>query len=122
MAWHYRNADEDIASIRINELKDDLREILVNEPKLQVLEGDKVLEIKSILYDKGSIATHIINNDNYDFIIALGDDSTDEDLFKIIPESGFTIRVGSKPTNARFNIKNQSQIVKILSFFSDCSR
>ena len=122
MAWHYRNADEDIASMRINELKDDLREILVNETKLQVLEGNKVLEIKSILYDKGSIASHIINNDNYDFIIALGDDNTDEDLFKVIPESGFTIRVGSKPTNARFNIKNQSQIVNILSFFSDCSR
>jgi len=117
LVWHYRNADEETASLRINELRDDLSEILKNELKLQVLEGDKVLEIKSILYDKGTIATRIINSSDFNFILALGDDSTDEDLFKAIPESGFSIKIGCKPTNARFNLRDQSQIVEILSLF-----
>jgi trehalose 6-phosphate synthase/phosphatase len=121
IVWHYRNADEEIASLRINELKDDLYEILKNELKLNVLEGDKVLEVKSILYDKGTVANALLNKENYDFILALGDDSTDEDLFRVIPDYGFTIKVGSKPTNARFNIRNQTQIFDILNLFTSSS-
>ncbi len=118
LVWHYRNADEEIAMMRINELKDDLSEILKNEPKLYVLEGDKVLEIKSILYDKGTSASVLINKEEYDFILAIGDDSTDEDLFKVVPEHGYTIKVGSSPTNARFNVIDQSQITGILKLFA----
>jgi trehalose 6-phosphate synthase/phosphatase len=113
LAWHYRNADQDIASLRIHELKDDLIEILKGESKLQMLEGDKVLEVKSILYDKGTAASVIVNQAKYDFILAIGDDRTDEDLFKIIPKYGFSIKVGAKPSKARFNIRNQSQIYEI---------
>jgi len=119
IVWHYRNADEEIASLRINELKDDLTEILKSESKLQMLEGDKVLEVKSILYDKGTAASELINKESYDFILAIGDDKTDEDLFKVIPKYGFSIKVGSKPSKARFNIRNQSQIYEILSLFTD---
>jgi trehalose 6-phosphate synthase/phosphatase len=118
LVWHFRNAEEETASLRINELKDDLTEILGSESKLQVLEGDKVIEVKSILYDKGTIATQIINAGNYDFILAMGDDGTDEDLFRVIPEYGFTIRVGCTPTNAKFNVKGQSQIIEILSILN----
>lgn len=122
LAWHYRNADEDIALLRINELKDDLDEILQNEPILNIVEGNKVLEVKSVVYNKGTIASKIINKENYDFIIALGDDSTDEDLFKVIPENGFTIRVGCMPTNARFSIRDQSEAIRILSLFCNDDR
>jgi len=117
IVWHYRNVEEEIASLRINELKDDLSEILKSEPKLYMLEGNKVLEIKSLLYDKGTVASALINEGNYDFIFASGDDSTDEDLFKVIPDHCFTVKVGSKPTNARFNVKDQSQIFEILNLF-----
>jgi trehalose 6-phosphate synthase/phosphatase len=122
LVWHYRNADEEIAVLRINELKDDLSEILKNEPKLYVLEGDKVLEIKSILYDKGTLASVLINKEEYDFILAIGDDSTDEDLFKAVPEHGFTIKVGTRPTNASFNVKDQSQISGLLQLFAVSSK
>jgi trehalose 6-phosphate synthase/phosphatase len=121
LVWHYRNAEEDTALLRINELKDDLSGILVNEPKLTVLEGDKVIEIKSILYDKGTIASALVNMWNYDFILAIGDDNTDEDLFRVVPEKGFTIKVGSKPSVARFNVKNQSQVLDILRILTSSS-
>lgn len=114
LVWHYRNAEEDMASLRINELRDDLSEVLRNEPKLHILEGDKVLEIKSVMYDKGIAASEILRKEHYDFILALGDDHTDEDLFKVIPEKGFTIKVGSKLTNASYNIKTQSEVLSLL--------
>lgn len=117
LAWHFRNADEDIVSVRINELKDDLVEILKNESKLQMIEGEKVLEIKSILYNKSTAATAIINKDKYEFMLAIGDDTTDEDLFKVVPKYGFTIKIGRKPSRARFYIRDQAQIYQILSIF-----
>ncbi len=114
LVWHYRNADEDMATLRINELRDDLSEILRNETRLHILEGDKVLEIKSVMYDKGMAASEILKKEDFDFILALGDDHTDEDLFKVIPENGFTVKVGSKLTNAKFNVKNQQEVVSLL--------
>ena len=39
-----------------------------------------VLEVKSIMYDKGSAASELINKDEYDFVLAIGDDRTDEDF------------------------------------------
>jgi trehalose 6-phosphate synthase/phosphatase len=118
IVWHYRNADEEIAILRIHELKDDLTEILKNESRLHVLEGNKVVEIKSLLYDKGTTAARIISSENYDFILALGDDITDEDLFKVIPKTGFSVRVGFNPTNAKYNVRDQSQVAEILSLFA----
>jgi trehalose 6-phosphate synthase/phosphatase len=118
IVWHYRNAEEDMASLRINELRDDLSEILRNEPKLHILEGDKVIEVKSIMYDKGVVASEILKKENYDFILAIGDDHTDEDLFKIIPDHGFSVKVGSKLTNAKFNTKNQHEVMSLLKSFA----
>jgi trehalose 6-phosphate synthase/phosphatase len=118
VVWHYRNAEEEYASLRIHELKDDLSEILKSDPKLQALQGKKVLEIKSILYDKGTVASAMINEGNFDFILALGDDNTDEDLFKAIPDFGCTIKVGPRLSNARYSVRNQSQINEILSLFA----
>jgi trehalose 6-phosphate synthase/phosphatase len=118
VVWHYRNAEEEYASLRIHELKDDLSEILKSDPKLQALQGKKVLEIKSILYDKGTVASGMINEGNYDFILALGDDNTDEDLFKVIPDYGCTIKVGLRLSNARYSVRSQSQIKEILGLFA----
>ncbi|HAM09797.1 MAG: hypothetical protein A2X04_12285 [Bacteroidetes bacterium GWF2_41_9] len=117
IVWHYRNVDEDTASMRINELKDDLTEIIKSESNLLMLEGDKVLEVKSMLYDKGTAGSSLISKENYDFILAIGDDRTDEDLFKIMPESGISIKVGSEPSKALYNIKDQAQIYEILALF-----
>lgn len=114
LVWHYRNADEDMALLRINELRDDLAEVLRSESRISILEGDKVLEVKSIVYDKGTRASEMLKSNNFDFILALGDDNTDEDIFKVIPDSGFSIKVGSKLTNAKFNIKNQQEVFFLL--------
>jgi trehalose 6-phosphate synthase/phosphatase len=119
IAWHFRNAREETALLRINELKDDLAEILKGESKLHLLEGDKVLEVKSVLYDKGTAASWLMSKEDYDFILAIGDDTTDEDLFEAVPKDCFTIKVGIKPSVARFNIRNQSQVNRFLSLFSE---
>jgi trehalose 6-phosphate synthase/phosphatase len=39
-----------------------------------------------------------------DFILAMGDDRTDEDLFERLPESAWTVKVGRGETRARFTL------------------
>jgi len=117
LTWHYRNVDQDVAAIKIHELKDDLSEILKNESKLQILDGNKVIEIKSIMYDKGTAASTFLKDEVYDFIMAVGDDKTDEDLFRAMPDHAFTIKIGSDPSLAEYSIKEQPMLYDLLDSF-----
>ena len=57
LAWHFRNAESDFAQLRLHELRDDLVEIIHHKTDFEILEGNKVLEVKSGKYDKGQAAT-----------------------------------------------------------------
>lgn len=114
IAWHYRNADPDFAQLRLNELRDELSEIVSQETGFEILEGNKVLEVKSGKYDKGEAARSIMKDRQFDFILAAGDDKTDEALFEVLPVRAYTIRIGLTPSNARYNISDYSLFLKIL--------
>jgi trehalose 6-phosphate synthase/phosphatase len=115
IAWHYRNVDPDFAAIRLSELKEELRDILGSEKNLQVLEGNKVLEIKKQGYDKGTAAQKILNGKEIPFILAIGDDKTDEYLFSALPEHAYTIKIGTSPSIAKYNFKNQTDVNNLLN-------
>jgi trehalose 6-phosphate synthase/phosphatase len=114
IAWHYRNADSEFAQLRLHELRDDLSEVIRHKTEFEILEGNKVLEIKSGKYDKGEAANTLINNNDFDFFLAAGDDKTDEALFKVLNEKGFTIRIGLSPSVAKYNISDLSLFLKLL--------
>jgi trehalose 6-phosphate synthase/phosphatase len=119
LAWHYRNADSDFAQLRLNELRDDLSEIIRHKTDFEILEGNKVLEIKSGKYDKGRAALFLMENQQFDFILAAGDDKTDEALFMALPESAHTIRIGLSPSIAKNNFPDLSFLLKLLKKFGD---
>jgi len=81
---------------------------------LQLLPGDKVLEIKNMEINKGKAALTLTANEDYDFIMAFGDDYTDEDLFKALPDSAITIKVGSNISAAKFYLRNPSEVRRFL--------
>ncbi len=115
IAWHYRNADSDFAQLRLHELRDDLAEIIRHKTNFEILEGNKVLEVKSGKYDKGQAALSLMKDEQFDFILAAGDDSTDEFLFKVMPSFAYSIRVGLSPSLAKYNIPDYSSLVKLLN-------
>ncbi len=114
IAWHYRNADSDFAQLRLHELRDDLAEIIRHKTDFEILEGHKVLEVKSGKYDKGQAALALINGQDFGFIFAAGDDKTDEFLFKALPDHSYTIRVGLSPSFAKYNVTDISVLLKLL--------
>lgn len=101
LAWHYRKASPELGEIRSCELFDNLNEFLANTD-LQLMHGKKVIEVRPGGINKGQAAHSLVNRHSYDFVLAIGDDWTDEDLFKVLPEEAYSIKIGYATTNARF--------------------
>ncbi|OZV68040.1 bifunctional alpha,alpha-trehalose-phosphate synthase (UDP-forming)/trehalose-phosphatase [Winogradskyella aurantia] len=113
LAWHYRTADPELAQIRTTELKTVITSMIANND-LSLLEGNKVMEIKSSNVNKGRATNRLVVEEDYDFIMVIGDDWTDEYMFEEAPESSFTIKVGYKKTKAKFQIKSSEQVRDLL--------
>ncbi len=113
LAWHYRSIDRDLGDKRVREFRDVLLYLTANLD-LQVLEGNKVVEIKNAGVNKGKALFHWLDGKQWDFILAIGDDSTDEDTFKTLPEDAYTIKVGQTQTAARFRLRSVEEVRALL--------
>ncbi len=119
LVWHYRKAEPDLGSQRAKELVDALHDML-SGTGLQVLLGNKVVEIKSAGINKGKAALHWLEKeDKWDFILAMGDDWTDEDIFNVMPEHSWSVRVGYKPfTRANYFTESPDTVNTLLQMLS----
>ena len=113
VVWHYRRADPELASTRAKELVDDLVNFTANID-IQILQGSKVVEVRCGGVNKGNAALRFLAEHNFGFILAVGDDWTDEDLFKILPDTAYSIRVGIMQSYARFNLRSYVDVVELL--------
>ena len=104
LVWHYRKADPGLGELRARELINHLQYLTTNA-QIKVIEGNKVLEVKNSDINKGKVALRWLQN-IYDFILSAGDDYTDEDMFAVMPESAYTIKVGFSPSIAKFNVQS----------------
>lgn len=114
LVWHYRKADPDLGNLRAIELKDELTS-LVSNLNLEIMEGNKVIEIKTSGINKGRSAMNHIRGQEYDFIFGIGDDWTDEYLFEALPRNAITIKVGIKNTDANYNLESVKEVRKLIS-------
>jgi trehalose 6-phosphate synthase/phosphatase len=113
LAWHYRRADPELAEQRARELKDAAL-ALTTHLDINVQEGHKVLEVKNAGITKGHAARVWLDEDEEDFILAIGDDPTDEELFGALPDDAYTIRVGHSPSRARWNIESVGAVRELM--------
>lgn len=118
IAWHYRKSDAWLGSLRAQQLVNALVSICLQQ-KLQIIQGDKVIEIKSPEYNKGSEVNRQLMNRHYDFILALGDDTTDEDMFRALPEKAVTIKIGCTSEVAAYNMLSQTEVLPFLNLLVD---
>jgi len=114
LAWHYRNVHPELGFIRSRELLDNLHHLVRNTP-LQIIDGNKVIEVRISGVDKGSVAKKFLETIDYDFIMAVGDDKTDEDMFKALAERAVTVKIGSAHTAAQYNLTSQSEVHHLLN-------
>jgi trehalose 6-phosphate synthase/phosphatase len=114
LVWHYRKVDPALGATRAGELTDELTNMITHSD-LQVLGGEKVIEVKNAGINKGRAALRWIDGGEYDFILAIGDDWTDEDIFAVLPPDACSIRVGLKVTQAKYNLESYTNVLLLLS-------
>lgn len=113
LVWHYRKADIELGALRALELTADLSNLILNQD-LEILEGSKVIEVKVAGVNKGKAAVDYMHGKDYKFILAIGDDWTDEYLFKEMPKDAITIKVGSSHSAANYYIDNYKEVRMLL--------
>jgi trehalose 6-phosphate synthase/phosphatase len=113
IAWHYRRSDSELGAQRAKELADELTRFTANL-ELQVLEGKKVIEIRGAGMNKGAAGAALTLEHQPDFVLAIGDDQTDEELFRSLTASAYTVHVGTPFTSARFNLAEQRDVRPLL--------
>jgi len=115
VVFHFRNSEPALASLRVKELTEHLVTFTTNMD-IQVLNGNKILEIRNAGIDKGVAALHWLTNKKKKphFILSVGDDFTDEDLFRVMPKEAFSIKVGLEPSYAKHNLLNSDDVINLL--------
>jgi trehalose 6-phosphate synthase/phosphatase len=114
LVWHYRNVTPDLAYVRNTKLRHDLKAALAGTD-VGVYEGHKVIEIKPRNVSKAIAAQTLLADTPYDFVLAIGDDFTDEEMFAALPEFAYTIKVGQGESRARSFLPGPTQVVKLLA-------
>ncbi len=113
LAWHYRKASVEFGDTRAAEMLKILKSWSTNL-NIQVLDGNKVIEVTTGNINKGSAVQKMVCSGVYDFILAIGDDHTDEFLFQQLPENAISIKVGSGPSCAEFRLKDFKETRELL--------
>jgi len=120
VAWHYRNSDPIQGQMRAKELIRELQ-VIAQEMSIGVLEGNKVVEVRNTGFDKGTVVGRILENSSADFVLAVGDDVTDEDMFRrlALDDRAFTIKVGSDKSFAKYNLHTPYMVYALLELMCE---
>jgi trehalose 6-phosphate synthase/phosphatase len=118
LMWYFDKAQPELAAIRLNELRDALLDLTANH-ELSVLESSRSLEIKSATASKGRAASHWYHLKDWDFVIALGDDWTDEEIFSMLDDSAYSVKVGVEISSAKFFLDSVRDVRDLVVGLSD---
>ncbi|WP_246222910.1 bifunctional alpha,alpha-trehalose-phosphate synthase (UDP-forming)/trehalose-phosphatase [Draconibacterium halophilum] len=113
LVWHYRKADIELGVLRALELRHTLSNLILNQ-EVEIIEGKKLIEIKASGINKGTAALEFLKGKSADFVLAFGDGTTDEFLFKVLPENSYAVKVGSENSIADYYVANYKEVRNFL--------
>ncbi|KAL4310695.1 hypothetical protein GQ457_01G046910 [Hibiscus cannabinus] len=136
LVWHHRDADPSFGSSQAKEMLDHLESVLANEP-VTVKRGQYIIEVKPQGLSKGVVAEKIFTSmagsgRQADFVLCVGDDRSDEEMFEIISSaissgilssntSVFACTVGQKPSKAKYYLDDPAEVVNMLQALAEAS-
>ncbi|KAF6166450.1 hypothetical protein GIB67_038187 [Kingdonia uniflora] len=137
LVWSYEDADPDFGYCQAKELLDHLESVLVNDP-VTVKSGQSIVEVEPQGVSKGLVAQRLLSTMQergklVDFVIYIGDDRSDEDMFKVISNSMegpslsfnaqvFACTVGRKPNKAKYYLDDTVEIVRLIKGLASVSQ
>ncbi|XP_010914078.1 probable alpha,alpha-trehalose-phosphate synthase [UDP-forming] 9 [Elaeis guineensis] len=136
LVWHHQEADPDFGSCQAKELLDHLENVLANEPVV-VKRGQHIVEVNPQGISKGIVVENLMETmlsrgKPPDFVLCIGDDRSDEDMFESIMSSMnnpslptiaevFACTVGKKPSKAKYYLDDTVDVVKMLQGLANAS-
>ncbi|WCJ42422.1 Alpha alpha-trehalose-phosphate synthase [UDP-forming] 6 [Euphorbia peplus] len=136
LVWHHGEADAHFGSSQAKELLDHLENVLANEPVV-VKRGQHIVEVKPQGVSKGIVVQNLLSkmrsrNKSPDFLLCIGDDRSDEDMFESIANQAedpsvpaiaqvFACTVGQKPSMAKYYLDDTSEVIKLLQSIATAS-
>ena len=117
IAWHYRRAKREFGARQADKLRMLLRDALSNQP-FEVLEGKKVIEVRFRGVSKALVAQRVLADADGQ-LVAIGDDRTDEELFRALPSSSVTVAVGNQPSSAKHRVADYRAVQLVLRTLLD---
>jgi trehalose-phosphatase len=118
---HYRTAGkEDIKSVK--DIFYGVASDFSERVPLLVIKGKKVLELSPDLsWNKGMAVLWLLERLGNQYLpIYVGDDITDESVFRTLYRRGITVRVGwSKKSAAKYYLKGQREVLRFLQHILD---
>ena len=112
LAWHYRAAPVGPDTSCLSAFSEAL-ETIAAKHGLEVMAGDGVIEARRLGVHKGLAVNR--GGDGDAAIVAIGNDRTDEDMFRALPASAMTIVVGTMPSSAAYRVAGVSDVRRLLN-------
>ncbi|GAB3199437.1 trehalose 6-phosphate synthase/phosphatase [Pontibacter aydingkolensis] len=103
LVWHYRKVETGLGELRARELVSHLNFLATNS-NLQVLDGQMAVEVKAQEINKGKAASYWLGKYPHKFVLAIGDDWGDEDIFKAMPREAYTVKIGNGSSIAKYHL------------------
>jgi trehalose 6-phosphate phosphatase len=124
LSVHYRN----LIRTPVNHVKKIVERAVRSFPNsCRITKGKKVIEIRpNVDWDKGHAVLkmlEILKLSSRPLVVYIGDDRTDEDVFKcLLRSSAITIRVGrNNRSSAKYYVKNTAEVKKLLKSIQNYS-
>ncbi|KAI9658686.1 MAG: threalose-6-phosphate phosphatase [Bathelium mastoideum] len=145
LTWHYRRADPTYGAYQAIRCQQYLEEYVVPYWPVEVMQGKANLEVRPRLVNKGEIAKRLLREmrqdhcnssirdgevgsygESPDFVLCLGDDFTDEDMFRALAisrlsgDNVFSVTVGasSKQTLARWHLLEPADVISVIALLN----
>lgn len=114
VAWHYRNVAVSVSDV--NGILVDARRQL-GKIGFDVIHGNCVVEARSAGAHKGRAVHEVLRRNPRSTVVAIGDDTTDEDMFNALPQGRVGILVGrtERHTAAAHRLSEPTDVRQLLS-------
>lgn len=119
LTWHYRNSQPESGNEKSRELIHALKDS-ARSHNLRIIDGNKIVEVMNNDIDKGKAVKKVLKQKKYDYVLSIGDDQTDEDMFYVLSNysNTYTIKVGVGETFAKYRVKSVSDVLNLLGLLS----
>ncbi|KAF1985889.1 glycosyltransferase family 20 protein [Aulographum hederae CBS 113979] len=129
LTWHYRRADPEYGAFQARACQKHLDSTVAKKYDVEVMTGKANLEVRPRFVNKGEIAKKLVKaygDQPPEFVLCLGDDFTDEDMFRSLRSSklpidhvySVTVGASSKQTLASWHLLEPSDVISCISLLN----